>query len=47
MPDMSEMEFEDLETWKKPAGKSFAEWMESRVARFETVSYTQHRAHET
>ena len=36
MPDMTEMEFEDLETWKKPAGKSFAEWMESRVARFET-----------
>ena len=32
MPDMTEMEFEDLETWKKPAGKSFAEWMESRVA---------------
>ena len=39
MPDMTEMEFEDLETWKKPAGKSFAEWMESRVARFETRTY--------
>ena len=39
MPDLTEMEFEDLETWKKPADKSFAEWMESRVARFETRTY--------
>ena len=39
MPDMTEREFENLETWKQPADKSFAEWMESRVARFETRTY--------
>ena len=37
MPDINE--FEDLETWKRPDGKSFEDWMNSRVARFETRTY--------
>ena len=39
MPDVTEMEFENLETWKQPSDKNFAEWMESRVARFDTRTY--------
>ena len=37
MPDISE--FENLETWKKPDDRSFEDWMDSRVARFETRTY--------
>ena len=32
-------EFEDLETWKKPEDKTFDNWMDSRIARFETRTY--------
>lgn len=39
MPDKTELEFEDLETWNQPADKSFDEWIESRIARFETRTY--------
>ena len=37
MPDISE--FENLESWKKPDDRSFEDWMDSRVARFETRTY--------
>ena len=32
-------EFEDLETWNKPEDKTFDNWMDSRIARFETRTY--------
>ena len=32
-------DFENLETWKKPHNKTFGEWMDSRIARFETRTY--------
>ena len=32
-------EFEDLETWNKPEDKTFDNWMNSRIARFETRTY--------
>ena len=37
MPEISE--FENLDTWKKPDDRSFEDWMDSRVARFETRTY--------
>ena len=37
MPDISE--FENLETWKKPENKTFGDWIDSRIARFETRTY--------
>ncbi|MEE2746317.1 MAG: cupin domain-containing protein [Pseudomonadota bacterium] len=37
---MSDIEnFENLDTWKKPSDKSFDNWMNSRIARFETRTY--------
>ncbi|NKB21419.1 MAG: cupin domain-containing protein [Alphaproteobacteria bacterium] len=39
MPDSAEFQREDIETWDQPEDKSFDEWMESRVARFETRTY--------
>lgn len=30
---------EDLPTWHQPEGMSFEEWMEARIARFETRTY--------
>ena len=37
MPDISE--FENLETWKKPEDKTFGDWIDSRIAKFETRTY--------
>jgi quercetin dioxygenase-like cupin family protein len=39
MPDTAEFQREDIETYSQPEGKSFDEWMNSRVARFETRTY--------
>ena len=39
MPDTAEFQREDIETYSQPEGKSFDEWMNSRVARFETRIY--------
>jgi len=39
MPDTAEFQREDIETYSQPEGKSFDEWMSSRVARFETRTY--------
>ena len=39
MPDTAEFQREDIETYSQPEGKSFDEWMGSRVARFETRTY--------
>ncbi len=30
---------EDIPTWRRPEGLSLAEWMETRIARFETRTY--------
>lgn len=39
MPDTAEFRREDIETWNQPEDKTFEEWMETRVARFETRTY--------
>jgi len=39
MPDTAEFQREDIKTYSQPEGKSFDEWMSSRVARFETRTY--------
>lgn len=39
MPDTAEFQREDIETWSQPEGKTFDEWMNTRIARFETRTY--------
>tara|TARA_A100001037_G_scaffold167392_1_gene150494 strand:+ start:251 stop:805 length:555 start_codon:yes stop_codon:yes gene_type:complete len=39
MAQSSNFQNEKIETWMAPENKSFEEWMESRVARFETRTY--------
>ena len=36
MPDASEFQREEIATYQKPQDMSFGEWLESRVARYET-----------
>ena len=35
----SKIQTEDFPTWHRPEGSSLAEWMESRIARYETRKY--------
>ena len=39
MPNSPDFQREEIETWAEPVDKSFEDWMESRVARFETRTY--------
>ena len=36
MPDTKYFQREDIPTYQRPEGKSFGDWLESRVARYET-----------
>ncbi len=38
-PQPIDDQYEDLPTWSKPEGTSLADWVESRIARFDTRRY--------